>query len=153
MKQFATTLHTSGDGLWSNVARAVRVTRMVVEIIVQGEGEADTYGDVEIYFNTEDWNTERDSLIYTDPGFLEGLKAHLASLGFSRAAVDDALEYSEAGMQDDEFVSMDSWSTGGLFAREVMRLAPEIEGLEWWDGGLEVTMPEAADQPCAHRDT
>jgi hypothetical protein len=41
--------------------------------------------------------------VYTDPGFLKNLKGLLASEGIMTVDVD----YSEAGMQGDDYVSFD----------------------------------------------
>lgn len=68
--------------------------------------DGETYGELRIYFNKKDWNIDKDGLIYTDDLFLKGLKKHLVELGCSVRASRD-VDYSEQGMQDDDFVSCD----------------------------------------------
>ncbi len=65
-----------------------------------------TFGELQVYFDTEVWNVERDGLIYLDPGWLRDLQNLLIGLGFSEEAAQ-SVEYSEQGMQGDDFVSLD----------------------------------------------
>jgi len=53
-------------------------------------------------------------LIYTDRAWMSSFLSCMATLGFSVQALAD-IDYSEAGMQGDNFVSMD---VGGDFIRE-----------------------------------
>jgi hypothetical protein len=59
------------------------------------------YGELCVYFNTQDWNVDVDGLIYTDAQFKREMNAFLAQHGLP------AVDYSEQGMQTEEFVSCD----------------------------------------------
>jgi hypothetical protein len=90
--------NTKGDGYWSNVAKAVEITDMQLGY-VDDEGD---FGELRVYFNTDTWNVEQDGLIYTDGQFAEDLANFLVAHGLSASA-----EYSEQGMQGDNYVSLD----------------------------------------------
>jgi len=101
--------NTSGDGYWSNVAKAVEITDMRVAYI---NDEYD-FGELRVYFNTATWNVNTDGLIYTDTQFKQDLMQFVKQQGL---VVD--LSYSEQGMQGDDYVSLDvgkefldSWRT------------------------------------------
>jgi hypothetical protein len=101
--------NTSGDGYWSNVAKAVEITDMRVAYI---NDEYD-FGELRVYFNTATWNVNTDGLIYTDTQFKKDLMQFVKQQGL---VVD--LSYSEQGMQGDDYVSLDvgkefldSWRT------------------------------------------
>jgi len=93
------TLHTEGSGLWSNRPTTVRITELSVPYITE-DGE---FGELWVHFNTDDWQPDRDGLIYTDPLFLMELDAYLTSIGLQGRDVG----YSEQGMQGDNYVSCD----------------------------------------------
>ena len=95
----AVVLHTNGKGFWSNLATSVRVTRCTLSYC----NEDQTFGELRVYFNTEDWLVKDDGLIYTDKLFLEELRSYFAARGFPA----DKLTYSEQGMQGDDYVSCD----------------------------------------------
>ena len=90
---------TNGDGYWSNSIKNVRITDMRV-VYVNDESD---FGELRVYFNTDDWDVETDGLIYTDRGFMADLRNFLAMQGLDNLDVD----YSEQGMQGDNFVSLD----------------------------------------------
>ncbi len=94
-------LHTDGRGLWSDVVKPVEHLR--VELI---EFEPN-FGELRAYFHMGTWDISKHGLIYTDPKWLDEfqdmLKRHF---GLSRAAVED-VDYSEQGMQGDNYVSLD----------------------------------------------
>ena len=104
------TLHTSGNGYWGKTAKAVRVTGFA--IWTNGE-----YTQVNATYNTDDWNPNVDGLIYTDPTFLEELKAYFAAQGVDVSELD----YSEHGMQDENFVHLEA---GEAFARTAIANLP-----------------------------
>ncbi len=90
--------NTSGDGYWSDVAKAVEITDMQI-------GYCDEYGDfgeLRVYFNTATWDVNTDGLIYTDKQFKMDLIQFVEQHGL---VVD--LCYSEQGMQGDNYVSLD----------------------------------------------
>lgn len=99
MQQVNTILHTAGDGLWSNVSKAVRITGIELGYV---NADAD-FGELRVYFDTETWDIDEDGLIYTDNRFLTELRSFLEAQGFNPEDVD----YSEQGMQSDEYVSLD----------------------------------------------
>lgn len=90
---------TAGDGYWSDVAKAVRITDMRLRWTTD---ERD-FGELAVYFNTDDWDVNKDGLIYTDKGFIIDLRNFLALQGLDNLDID----YSEQGMQGDDFVSLD----------------------------------------------
>lgn len=90
--------NTSGDGYWSNVAKAVEITDMRLGY-VSDEGD---FGELRVYFNTDTWDVNTDGLIYTDKQFKIDLMQFLT---VHNLVVD--LCYSEQGMQGDNYVSLD----------------------------------------------
>lgn len=92
-------LHTCGDGYWSEVAKAVRVKDVQINFVT----EEKDFGELVVVFNTDDWDVEKDGLIYTDGQFLDELQAFLNAQGLDGADVS----YSEQGMQEDCYVSCD----------------------------------------------
>jgi hypothetical protein len=88
--------NTCGDGYWSTVAKAVEI----VDIRVNYCNEEKDFGELCVYFN-DTWDCDKDGLIYTDSLFLDELNAFLATQGLGDA------DYSEQGMQGDNYVSLD----------------------------------------------
>jgi hypothetical protein len=110
-KQVNWQTHTDGNGLWSQAAKAVTVLRVeLADSYENGE-----YGELRAYFNTSTWDCNKDGLIYTDKVWIGEFRALMRSLGFTRNAVND-ITYSEQGMQEYNYVSMD---VGADFMREV----------------------------------
>ena len=93
----AVTFNTNGKGYWSREAKAVRITDMRLGYV---SDERD-FGELCVYFNTEDWDVNALGLIYTDRQFKAELNAFLVEQGLC------AVEYSEQGMQGDNYVSLD----------------------------------------------
>ena len=93
------TLHTAGDGYWSNKTKAVEITHLQLSYT---NDELD-FGELQVRFNTATWDVNKDGLIYTDSLFLEDLLLMLDNLGFDASDVS----YSEQGMQGDTYVSCD----------------------------------------------
>ena len=91
------TLNTNGSGYWSDVAKAVRIVDMQLGYC----SDEKDFGELCVYFNTADWDVEKDGLIYTDKQFKAELNAFLAQHGLP------AVDYSEQGMQGDNYVSCD----------------------------------------------
>ena len=92
-----TVFNTCGDGYWSTVAKAVRITDIK---LVWTTDEKD-FGELCVYFNTADWDIEQDGLIYTDNAFLDELNEFLIAQGLCEVT------YSEQGMQGEDYVSCD----------------------------------------------
>ena len=99
MFKFERTLNTAGDGYWSDAVKTVKTTKLTVPYISDDED----FGELCVYFNTKTWNCDEDGLIYTDSLFLTELRKELAALGL---AADD-VDYSEQGMQEHNYVSLD----------------------------------------------
>lgn len=100
MKPVNTTLHTVGDGYWSREARDVRITGLDVAY----ENDEGSFGELRVSFNPQDWDIDQHGLIYTDSQWIQELRAYLAGfLGLDCSEID----YSEQGMQGDDYVSLD----------------------------------------------
>lgn len=102
----AVTFSTSGDGYWSRAQKTVQIVDMRLGYV---NDERD-FGELCVYFNTKDWDVNKDGLIYTDRGFMTDLRNFLALQGLDNLDVD----YSEQGMQGDNYVSCD---VGAAFLR------------------------------------
>jgi len=103
--------HTNGQGLWTQFEQAVTVVRVeLADTYENGD-----YGELRAYFDTKTWNCNETGLIYTDPRWIGEFRALMRSLGFTSKACED-ITYSEQGMQEYNFVSMD---VGEEFMREV----------------------------------
>ena len=96
-----TTLHTDGNGYWSEKARAVRITNLKLGYVSDDED----FGELRVYFDKNDWDVDNDGLIYTDNLFAKELREWLTSIGYD--ATRDTVFYSEQGMQGDYYVSLD----------------------------------------------
>ena len=94
-----TIFNTDGGGLWSNVAKPVLITDMKLAY----ENDEGDFGELRVYFDTGTWDVEHDGLIYTDALFLTQLRRFLDQHGLRGTDVD----YSEQGMQGDNYVSLD----------------------------------------------
>jgi len=90
---------TSGDGYWSNVAKDVTVVDMSIGYC----DEDKKFGELCVYFDTATWNVQQDGLIYTDSKFESMLQGFLCEHGLD----GNDVEYSEQGMQGDNYVSLD----------------------------------------------
>lgn len=107
---FKIRLTTDGRGLWSDVSKSVRT--LSLQLITWGDT---SYGELRVFFHRTDWCVHRfhgsDGLIYTDPRWLRELKQALRrEYGFSEKAVR-SIDYSEQGMQGDNYVSLDVGKT------------------------------------------
>jgi hypothetical protein len=92
-------LNTAGNGLWSGEDRAVTVTDIKLGYVAD---ELD-FGELCVYFNKKTWDVRKHGLIYTDRQFLRELREFLDQHGLPGTDVD----YSEQGMQGDNYVSLD----------------------------------------------
>jgi hypothetical protein len=91
-------LAVGGDGDWSEKEAIVTITG------IDYNGHT-----VDLFFDTNDWDTYEDGLIYTDSVFFKEACALFNNLGLS-----DDIYYSEQGMQGDDYVNLD---VGPGFAR------------------------------------
>ncbi len=99
MIKFGAVLQTNGKGYWSRCVTDVMTTSISVPYI----NDEEDFGELRVYFDKDTWAVDRDGLIYTDSLFLSQLKAQLTECGFNATDVD----YSEQGMQGDNYVSLD----------------------------------------------
>lgn len=99
MITFNRNINTNGKGLWSNKAALVKV----IGAELAYENDEGDFGELRIYFDTKSWNVKKHGDIYTDPQFIEELRDHLT---VSKLAGKD-VDYSEHGMQGDDYVSLD----------------------------------------------
>ena len=102
MKKFNVVANTVGDGYWSGVSKSVKLMAIDVAYV----NEENSFGELRVYFDRRTWNTGVHGLIYTDSQFLRELRAALVASGYTSDAADD-VEYSEQGMQGDDYVSCD----------------------------------------------
>lgn len=93
-------IQTGGDGLWSTRSTVIEITQLSINWVGNGLVE------VNLTFDTNTWNTERDGLIYTDNLFLIGVHEKMAKL---LPGVNFALGYTEEGMQGEDYVSLESY--------------------------------------------
>lgn len=103
-------VETSGDGRWSQVNKTVKITNLTVHYV----NDDQDFGELRVYFSTpyfginttleleHSWDNN-DGLIYTDKGFIRGVKSLLIAHGFDSSDVG----YSEQSMQGDNYVSFD----------------------------------------------
>lgn len=94
MKHYQDKIETSGTGLWSAVRKEVTVIGYSVPYC----NEESDFGELRVYFDTATWDVNEDGLIYTDEQFLDAVREAFAT---------DDIEYSEQGMQGDDYVSFD----------------------------------------------
>lgn len=111
------------SGLWSHVAAAVNITQLELSS-VDGESLLDsTFGELRVHFDNS-WNTHDDGLIYTDKTWIADFRKFLRKNGFTARAAE-AVDYSEAGMQEDDYVSLD---VGDPFIIECDRFMNFVNG-------------------------
>lgn len=91
-------IQTGGKGLWSYRSTIVEVTSLTIK------WEGGNMVEINVSFDTNTWNVERDGLIYTDELFLEGLHRKISDL----CGNNTTLDYTEEGMQGDDYVSLES---------------------------------------------
>lgn len=92
-------LATDGKGYWTNKVKQVLVTGVSLGYINE---EAD-FGELCVYFSEDTWDVNKDGLIYTDKRFMRLLQGVLNAMGLDGSDV----EYSEQGMQGNNYVSCD----------------------------------------------
>ena len=97
------TLHTDGGGYWSSKAKTVRITELALRYLVEDEDDGRAFGELAVHFNTDDWRPDKDGLIYTDDLFKAELRDYATSIGLAGHDIN----YSEQGMQGDNYVSCD----------------------------------------------
>ncbi len=101
------TCNTDGRGLWSEYALTVRCLELDLEVFEdEDEPGVKDFGELRVRFDLETWHPMLHGLVYTDKLFIKELRVELQRLGFTTEAVAE-LEYSEQGMQGDDYVSLD----------------------------------------------
>jgi len=98
MIKFSAQFETAGDGYWSTKAKPVNVTHIDLSYV----NDEQDFGELCVFFD-KSWNVDKDGLIYTDSQFLDMLRDKLTEVGFA----GDDVDYSEQGMQGDNYVSLD----------------------------------------------
>ena len=117
-----TTLYVSGDGEYCKSYKSVRIVDMnIFAMINDNKADECEYEGVvvEVKFDSRDWKIEDDGLIYTDSGFLSDLQLFFESKGVDASA----LEYTEHGMQGEEWVSLEA--DEAFFRTAIANLPPE----------------------------
>ena len=108
------TATTNGEGFWSTEKRLVNIKSIEIDSITDDNGEEIEVGDnrtpaaimwLRVYFNRKDWNVEKHGLIYTDTKWIAQLRKGLREIGLTAADLD----YTEQGMQGDDYVSLHAW--------------------------------------------
>lgn len=96
---------TDGSGLWSHAVRVVKITGLDLAYLDEDSLIESTFGELRAYFDEDSWYAD-DGLIYTDESWMTDFRRMLRQMGFSERA-SEAVDYSEAGMQGRDYVSMD----------------------------------------------
>ncbi len=93
---------TGGDGFWTRHVGVTRITRLELAYVAN-DGR---FGELRAHLDPASWDSERLDVVYTDRTWLAAFRLLLETLGFSSAEAA-RVNYSEAGMQGDDYVSMD----------------------------------------------
>lgn len=88
--------------MWSRRVTPVRITRLELAYVAN-DGR---FGELRAHFDPATWDTGDDNLIYTDRTWMSAFQVLLEGLNFPRE-VTWGVNYSEAGMQGNDYVSMD----------------------------------------------
>ncbi len=115
MIRFGAVLNTDGSGYWSDLATQVKCKGIDIGYC----NEDMDFAELRVYFDTATWNVDKDGLIYTDRQFLVELKEALSKIPLKV----DGIDYSEQGMQGDDYVSLD---VDRAFIDSLVEIAPEI---------------------------
>lgn len=98
--------NTAGDGYWTTFQKPVAITHLDIAYLDDESLAASSFGELRVYFDESTWDCSETGLIYTDKLWLKEFRSLLVKQGFSLRAAE-AVEYSEQGMQGDDFVSLD----------------------------------------------
>ena len=91
-----------GMGLWSRrPLRRVHISKINIGYI----NDEEDFGELRATFD-KGWKVSDAGLIYTDALWIKDFRIGLIAHGFSSEAADN-VDYSEQGMQGDDYVSMD----------------------------------------------
>lgn len=110
LKPFKMSLGTSGNGLWSDEIRSTLHSKAELciwdEELELFEKNKLKYAELRVFFPKRSWDVNKHGLIYTDRQWIKDFRKALVSLGFSDKAAKSA-DYTEQGMQGDNYVSLD----------------------------------------------
>jgi len=102
---------TKGDGHWSGNTRTVATSKIEMEV---GDIDASLYWckvflpvHMKVYFPKKSWDTDKHGLIYTDSLWLKDFRKQFAKQFPSLAWVVKKIDYTEQGMQGDNYVSLE----------------------------------------------
>lgn len=97
---------TDGSGYWSSTSKKI-ICKKAALILCEHQIENNyfDFGELRVYYNKSQWNNNKYGLIYTDKLWLFNLKKYL-STKFSKKELS-RIQYSEQGMQGDNYVSLD----------------------------------------------
>ena len=102
------TLPVGRDSLWSGRDQPSHVTGKLVFRVMHftaTDGTPDRWLHARLYFDPTLWDVDKHGLIYTDELFIETLHARLRATGWTNP--ERSINYSEAGMQGDNYVDFD----------------------------------------------
>ena len=108
------TATTNGKGYWSHEKRKVKIDSIEIESITDDNGDEIYVGDktrtpvmlyLRVFFNRKNWNIEKHGFIYTDKQWISQLRKGLREIGVTATGLD----YTEQGMQGDDYVSLCVW--------------------------------------------
>jgi hypothetical protein len=102
------TLETNGRGYWSSDRRYVEVNKFALH-----------GNELRVYFKKRSWNVDKHGLIYTDPKWIKELRQFFSDCWMKKTA-SKHLDYSEQGMQGDNYVSLD---VSDAFINELFMMA------------------------------
>lgn len=105
--------NTDGNGLWSREKKEVKIHKLDI-LYFHFDSEEGYSGELAAYFNKRTWQLSKHGLIYTDKLWIREFRKELKNLGFSDKAVK-SVDYSEQGMQGDNYVSLNA---GNAFMKE-----------------------------------
>ena len=97
------TCNTNGKGLWSRHQRKINHKKMEIKTFCDDF----SFYELKVFFNKKDWDTDNHGIVYTDPLWIKEFRQGLVNLGFSKASVKEC-DYSESGMQGDNYISLDA---------------------------------------------
>ena len=137
---------TDGKGLWSEDARTITIRRIEIDYMTPDFDFADTtdsdglyivtdsdlYVTFRVYFTKKDWNIHKHGFIYTDNSFIRDLRKQMNALPMFRGIFttrgDAAVDYTEQGMQGENYVSVAVLLKGKRMDEFLKRLGKQIPG-------------------------
>lgn len=118
LPNFKLVASTYGNGFWSKESRKITHSRADISFyqmddqidfasdFVSGKLKYLKFAELRVYFPKKNWDVNKHGLIYTDRNWIKDLRSGLVKLGFSSSSVK-SIDYSEQGMQGDNYVSVD----------------------------------------------